>query len=162
MCLCLCASVCNRLSMSSFWEEITHGWFYSVLRRTSGEDSRRQGSTYHHHLLSRWETLDRELLWGLLSLQEAKAELILTFSQYSMAALMPLETCDLFCLTLSNVRQKQAKGDFFNTMKQEISVEVRRDVNEWLYRKSNWNRWLPPFYQYNNNQKNLFYLFLCE
>lgn len=68
VCACTysCASVCNHLFLHlilSFREEITHSWFYSILRETSEKDHRKQGSGYNH-LLSRWETQDRELLYG--------------------------------------------------------------------------------------------------
>lgn len=68
-----CAYACTQVCVTKFFfpfhfilyflEEITHGWFYSILRRTTGEGSRQQGSSYYH-LVSTWEKLHRELLWG--------------------------------------------------------------------------------------------------
>lgn len=78
---CTCVQVCVTIFFShlilSFREEITHNGFYSTLRGTSGEDSRKRRSGYHH-LVSRWEKQDIELRLGLLSGQASMAELILT------------------------------------------------------------------------------------
>lgn len=120
---------CTICDLIYAWvQECVTSWFYSILRGTSGEDSRQQGSSYYH-LFSRWGA-GRGIALGFtfLSTHVKKSNIIKT--QNTIATLASLETEWLMT--------------FFVLLWMKREIGVQQMWIRVLCCIPSWNRHLPP------------------